>query len=76
MDRREDRMSVLPLHKEIEEEAVVWDTDEAAAFLRISPRTLVSWRSRGMGPTYVKVGRRVVYLQRDIVAWLYQQRST
>ena len=32
--------------------------------------------SRGMGPTYVKVGRRVVYLQRDIVAWLYQQRST
>ena len=69
-------MSVLPLHKEIEEEAVVWDTDEAAAFLRISPRTLVSWRSRGMGPTYVKVGRRVVYLQRDIVAWLYQQRAT
>ena len=69
-------MSVLPLHKEIEEEAVVWDTDEAAAFLRISPRTLVSWRSRGMGPTYIKVGRRVVYLQRDIVAWLYQQRST
>ena len=69
-------MSVLPLHKEIEEEAEVWDTDEAAAFLRISPRTLVSWRSRGMGPTYVKVGRRVVYLQRDIVAWLYQQRST
>ena len=69
-------MSVLPLHKEIEEEAVVWDTDEAAAFLRISPRTLVSWRSRGMGPTYVKAGRRVVYLQRDIVAWLYQQRST
>ena len=69
-------MSVLPLHKEIEEEAVVWDTDEAAAFLRISPRTLGSWRSRGMGPTYVKVGRRVVYLQRDIVAWLYQQRST
>jgi len=69
-------MSVLPLHKEIEEEAVVWDTDEAAAYMRISPRTLVSWRSRGMGPTYVKVGRRVVYLQRDIVAWLYQQRST
>ena len=69
-------MSVLPLHKEMEEEAVVWDTDEAAAYMRISPRTLVSWRSRGMGPTYVKVGRRVVYLQRDIVAWLYQQRST
>ena len=69
-------MSVLPLHKEIEEEAVGWDTDEAAAFLRISPRTLVSWRSRGMGPTYFKAGRRVVYLQRDIVAWLYQQRST
>ena len=70
-------MSVLPLHREAEEEeAVVWDTDEAAAYMRISPRTLVSWRSRGMGPTYVKVGRRVVYLQRDIVAWLYQQRST
>ena len=69
-------MSVLPLHKEIEDEAVVCDTAEAAALLRISPRTLVAWRSRGMGPTYVKVGRRVVYLQRDIVAWLYQQRST
>lgn len=69
-------MSVLPLHREAEEEAVVWDTDEAAAYMRISPRTLVSWRSRGMGPTYIKVGRRVVYLQSDIVAWLYQQRST
>lgn len=34
---------------------------EAAAHLRVSAKTLANWRSNGTGPTYKKVGSRVVY---------------
>jgi predicted site-specific integrase-resolvase len=34
---------------------------EAADVLRVSERTLASWRYQGMGPAYVKVGSAVRY---------------
>lgn len=36
-------------------------TKEAAAYLRLQPCTLEAWRTRGRGPKYQKLGRRVVY---------------
>ncbi len=54
------------------EELVV--PEVAAAALRISPRTLEAWRSRGEGPAYVRVGRRVVYARSDLAAWLRERR--
>jgi hypothetical protein len=39
----------------------------------ISERTLEGWRSRGLGPRYVKVGGRVVYRLADIEAFEAQQ---
>ena len=56
-------------------EVKVLTTDEAAAFLRISPYTLEQWRSRSKGPPYSKIGRNVVYLQADLLSWLYQNRK-
>jgi hypothetical protein len=35
--------------------------DEAAAFLRLSPRTLEKQRVIGGGPRFRKFGRRVMY---------------
>ncbi len=51
---------------------------ESAAFLRLSTVTLARWRIEGMGPSFRKFGRRVVYARPDLVAWadLQKQQST
>jgi hypothetical protein len=35
-----------------------------------SERTLQGWRSRGFGPRFLKLGRRIVYRRRELDAWL------
>lgn len=47
---------------------------EAAAFLRLAPRTLDNMRQRGTGPLYGKHGGRVRYHHEDLVAWADQTR--
>lgn len=42
---------------------------EAAAFLRLSPRTLEKQRVVGGGPKFKKFGRRVLYDKRDLEEW-------
>ncbi len=44
-------------------------TDEAGAFLRLSPRTLEKQRVLGGGPRFRKFGARVVYAAADLRAW-------
>ena len=44
-------------------------TKEAARFLGISLRTLEKHRTYGTGPTYRKLGGRVVYSVDDLQAW-------
>ncbi len=44
-------------------------TDEAGAFLRLSPRTLEKQRVLGGGPRFRKFGARVVYAIDDLRAW-------
>lgn len=43
--------------------------DEAAAFLKLSPRTLEKLRVIGGGPKFRKLGRRVVYAVADLECW-------
>jgi len=43
--------------------------DEAASFLKLSPRTLEKLRVLGTGPRFRKFGRRVVYDVADLVGW-------
>ena len=43
--------------------------DEAAEFLRLSPRTLEKQRVIGGGPRFRKFGRRVMYAISDLEAW-------
>jgi integrase len=42
---------------------------EAAQLLRLSPRTLANWRSKGEGPRFEKVGGRVVYPRQGVVSF-------
>ena len=51
-------------------------TGQAAELLSIEPRTLESWRLRGVGPRYRKLGRLVRYSQRDLVEWTDAQTRT
>lgn len=44
-------------------------TPEAARFLSLSGRTLEKHRTFGTGPTYRKIGGRVVYALDDLKAW-------
>ena len=43
--------------------------DEAADYLRLSPRTLEKQRVQGGGPRFRKFGRRVMYAMTDLEAW-------
>jgi len=43
--------------------------DEAAAFLRLSPRTLEKQQVIGGGPRFRKFGRRVLYAIADLETW-------
>ena len=44
-------------------------TPEAARLLGLSPRTLEKHRTYGTGPTYRKLGGRVVYTLEDLKSW-------
>lgn len=54
------------------------DTNEAAKYLRLSPRTLEDYRIKGGGPVFIRIGlgRRapVLYDLEDLNAWLKGQK--
>ena len=45
-------------------------TADVAEVLGIPEKTLVEWRSRGLGPDYMKVGKYVRYRWSAVNAWL------
>lgn len=47
--------------------------EEAADRLRTPASTLRFWRNRRTGPVSIKVGRRVMYREADIEAWIEAQ---
>lgn len=47
---------------------------EAAAYLRLKPRTLDNMRGNGIGPIYSKHGGRICYSFQDVVAWSKARR--
>ena len=51
----------------------VLSTRDAAEYLGLSPKTLETNRTRGGGPPFVKLGRRVVYRRGDLDAWLAER---
>ncbi|MCW6532511.1 helix-turn-helix domain-containing protein [Sphingomonas sp. MMSM20] len=58
---------------EFTRESPFLSNEEAAAFLRLSPRTLEKYRVIGGGPRFRKFGRRVFYAGADLVAWAAQR---
>ncbi|MBO9642746.1 hypothetical protein ABIC63_002763 [Pseudacidovorax sp. 1753] len=58
-----------PAHAAPSADAEFMTTAEAAALLRLSPRTLEKQRVLGGGPRFRKFGARVVYARTDLLAY-------
>ncbi|MET4697999.1 putative DNA-binding transcriptional regulator AlpA [Constrictibacter sp. MBR-5] len=52
------------------------DADEAGRFVGMTGPALQTLRTRGGGPAYVKLGRRVRYRRGDLIAWIQAHRRT
>ncbi len=53
------------------------NTKQAAAMLNLSAATLISWRAKKLSSlNYYKLGRRVVYLEADVLDWLKTNQAT
>lgn len=46
----------------------------AANYVRLSPATLRTWRAKKQGPSYLKLGGRVLYEQKTLDEWLDSRR--
>lgn len=49
-------------------------TEEAAPLAGVAAKTLENWRTLGLGPKFIKAGRRVLYDPADLQAWRDQHR--
>jgi predicted DNA-binding transcriptional regulator AlpA len=52
------------------------NVEEAAALLRVSPETVKYLRSQHRFAPAIRIGRRVMWLRSDVVAWRNNQRET
>ena len=52
----------------------VFTTPLAAQYLGLSRATLETFRSRGGGPAFSKLGRRIVYTRKDLDRWIAERR--
>lgn len=49
------------------------NTADVAEYLGTTPSVLAQWRHRGIGPRFIKVGRKVMYDMADLNEWLTAQ---
>lgn len=47
--------------------------EEAAAYLRVSVSSLAHWSTSGLGPVFVRLGRRAWYRQSVLDTWIESQ---
>ncbi len=52
---------------------VLWSVKDAAAYLRVPPKTLYEWRYKGDGPPSHRIGRYVRYVPAEVHAWVRSQ---
>ena len=49
-------------------------TADAAPLAGVAPKTLENWRTLGIGPRFIKAGRKVLYDPADLLVWRDQNR--
>jgi hypothetical protein len=72
MAKRSDSSKFVPV---IDPGDEIFDTKGAAAFIRVSNRTLEAFRVNGAGPAYLNPSPKIVrYLKSDLLSWLKNHR--
>lgn len=51
-------------------------TAEVATRYRTEPSTVRYWRHTGSGPTGVRIGKRVLYRESELLRWELEQAAT
>ncbi|WP_035273533.1 helix-turn-helix transcriptional regulator [Desulfogranum japonicum] len=49
------------------------DSSNGASYIGVSEAMMRKMRSDGSGPPYKKIGRKVIYLRKDLQRWLENQ---
>lgn len=70
------RKTEKPLAKAHARTGHALNTEEAAAYVGLSPSWMAKLRVFGSPIPFRKLGRRVVYLKSDLDAWLEKSRRT
>ncbi len=52
---------------------VLMNEDQAAQVLTVGTKTLQSWRVRGVGPRFVRIGRLVRYTEAELAKYIEEQ---
>lgn len=47
--------------------------DQVATALDVTKHTLMTWRTSGEGPDFVKSGKLILYRKQDILDWIERQ---
>jgi predicted DNA-binding transcriptional regulator AlpA len=53
--------------------AALGTPSEVAEHIQVSEGTLAQWRHRGVGPKWVRCGRRIRYRWEDVERWITEQ---
>lgn len=73
---RSEVQECQPVSDHLSEHVQFLRTPEAAALLRISPRTLEKHRCQGTGPPFRRAGGTILYTPDDLIAWTVPDRSS
>ena len=49
--------------------------NDLCELLSVTPKTVASWRYRGVGPASYKAGKHVRYKRSDVEAWMEESRT-
>ena len=66
---------LVEYHADQDADDELLDVAETAALLRVSPETVKYLRSQRRFAPAIRIGRRVLWLRRDVVEWRNQQRE-
>jgi hypothetical protein len=69
MERKRDPVELRREFYELPDEAYV-DRDTAAAAALLRRESMESYAMKGGGPPYTRIGRRALYLKRDVLDWI------
>jgi DNA-binding transcriptional MerR regulator len=56
------------------EQNKLWNSKEVSEVLGMSVKTICLWRSKGIGPAYMKVGGAIRYQPKDVFLYLENRR--